>query len=49
MDCQYEYVPVDPSDHYGFLPDYTGDCIDPMAEKGIDLIADFGLRNAECS
>jgi hypothetical protein len=35
MDRQYEYVPVDPSDHNGFLPDHTSDCIDPMAEKGI--------------
>jgi hypothetical protein len=35
MDRQYEYVPVDPSDHYGFLPDHTSDCIDPMDEKGI--------------
>jgi len=36
MDCQYEYVPVDPSDHYGFLPDHTGDGIDPVAEKRVD-------------
>jgi hypothetical protein len=35
MDRQYEYVPVDPSDHNGFLPDHTNDCIDPMAEKRI--------------
>jgi hypothetical protein len=35
MDRQYQYVPVDPSDHNGFLPDHTNDCIDPMAEKGI--------------
>jgi hypothetical protein len=36
MDRQYQYVPVDPSDHNGFLPDHTSDCIDPMAEKRID-------------
>jgi len=35
MDCQYEYVPVDPSDHYGFLSHHTGECIDPMAEKRV--------------
>jgi hypothetical protein len=35
MDCQYEYVPADPSDHYGFLSHHTGDCINPVAEKGI--------------
>jgi hypothetical protein len=35
MDCQYEYVPIDPSDHYGFLSHHTGERIDPMAEKGI--------------
>ena len=40
MDCQYEYVPVDPSDHYGFLSHHTGECIDPMAEKRVtSLIA----------
>ncbi len=35
MDCQYQYVPVDPSNYYGFLPDHTSDCIDPVVEKGI--------------
>jgi hypothetical protein len=38
MDCQYEYVPTNPSDHYGFLPHHTSDCFDPMAEEGMRLL-----------
>ena len=33
MDCQYEYVFVNPFDHYGFLPYHAGEYIDPMAEE----------------
>jgi hypothetical protein len=33
MDCKYEYVFVDPSNHYGFLSDHTDDCFDPVAEE----------------
>jgi hypothetical protein len=33
--CQYQYVPANPSDRYGFLPHHPGDYIDPVAEKGI--------------
>ena len=41
LDCQYKYVFVNPSDHYGLLFDHTGDCIDPMAEERVrQLIAD---------
>ena len=36
MDCQYKYVFVNPSDHYGFLSYHTGEYIDPMAEERID-------------
>ncbi len=36
MDCQYQYVPADPSDHYGFLPHYAGEWGNPVAEKRID-------------
>ena len=36
MDCQYEYVFVNPFDHYGFLPYHAGEYIDPMAEERID-------------
>jgi hypothetical protein len=47
MDRQYQYVPVDPSDYYGFLPHHTGDCIDPVVEKGINsLVADGGLHRS---
>jgi hypothetical protein len=35
MGCQYQYVPANPSDRYGFLPHHPGDYIDPVAEKGI--------------
>jgi len=33
MDRQYEYVFIDPFDHYGFLPYHTGERIDPVAEE----------------
>jgi hypothetical protein len=48
MDCQYEYVFVNPSDHYGFLPYHTGEYIDPMAEERIDQeapISKHQMRN----
>ena len=35
MGRQYEYIFVNPSDHYGFIPHHTGECIDPMAEERI--------------
>ena len=35
MDCQYEYVSVDPFDHYGFLSHHTSEFTDPLAEKGM--------------
>jgi hypothetical protein len=35
MDRQYQYVPINPSDRYGFLPYHPGDWIDPVAEEGI--------------
>jgi hypothetical protein len=35
MDRQHQYVPVDPSGHYGFLPHHTGECFDPVAEKRV--------------
>jgi|APFre7841882590_1041340.scaffolds.fasta_scaffold04691_2 hypothetical protein len=48
MDCQYEYVFVNPSDHYGFLSYHTGEYIDPMAEERIDQeapISKHQMRN----
>jgi len=33
MDCQYEYVLIDPFDHHGFLSYHPGERIDPLAEK----------------
>jgi hypothetical protein len=33
MDCQYEYVFVNPFDHNGFLPHHTSQCADQMVEK----------------
>jgi hypothetical protein len=33
MDCQYQYVPADPSDHHGFLSYHPDERIDPVAEK----------------
>ena len=45
MDCQYEYIFVDPFDHYGFLSYCPIECIDPVVEKGINyLIADGGRQ-----
>jgi len=38
MDRQYQYVPINPSDRYGFLPDHPGDWIDPVAEEGITSV-----------
>ena len=38
MDRQHQYVPIDPSDHYGFLPDHTGEWINPVAEKRVKLL-----------
>jgi hypothetical protein len=35
MDRQYQYVPINPSDRYGFLPHHPGDWIDPVVEEGI--------------
>jgi hypothetical protein len=35
MDRQHQYVPVDPSDYYGFLPHHSGKWIDPVAEAGM--------------
>jgi hypothetical protein len=35
MGGQYEYVFVNSSDHYGFLPHHTNQCIDPVVEKGM--------------
>jgi hypothetical protein len=35
MDCQYQYVPANPSDRNGFLPHHPVECIDPVAEEGI--------------
>jgi hypothetical protein len=35
MDCQYEYVFVGDSDHYGFLPYHAGERIDKVAEERI--------------
>jgi hypothetical protein len=46
MDCQYEYVFVNPFDYYGFLPYHTGECVDPLAEKGVRF--DCRFRIAEC-
>ena len=46
MDCQYEYVFVNPFDYYGFLPYRTGECVDPLAEKGVRF--DCRFRIAEC-
>ena len=37
MDRQHQYVLVDPSDHYGFLPHYAGEWGNPVAEEGIKL------------
>jgi len=37
MDCQYEYVFVDPFNHYGFLPYHPGECIDTVAEERIEF------------
>lgn len=35
MDCQYEYVLIDPFDHHGFLSYHPGERIDPLAEKRV--------------
>jgi len=37
MDRQYEHIFIGDSDHYGFLPYYTGERIDPVAEKRIEF------------
>jgi hypothetical protein len=37
MDRQYEHILVNPSDHYGFIPHHTGECIDPVAEERIEF------------
>jgi len=45
MDCQYEYIFVNPSDNNGLLSHHTGQCADPLAEERIRKfqIADCGL------
>jgi len=43
MDCQYQYVPINPSDRYGFLPHHPGDCIDPVVEAGVEEKAPISL------
>jgi hypothetical protein len=35
MDCEYEYVFVNPPNHHGFLPHRASQRIDPLVEKGI--------------
>jgi hypothetical protein len=35
MDRQYQYISIDPTDHYGFLPHHAGEWIDSVAEEGI--------------
>jgi hypothetical protein len=36
MDRQYEYDFVGDSNHYGFLSYRSGECIDQVAEEGIN-------------
>jgi len=33
MDCQYQYLSVDTSDHYGFLSYNADQCIDPLFKE----------------
>jgi hypothetical protein len=35
MDCEYEYVFVNPLNHHGFLPYRASQPIDPLVEKRI--------------
>jgi hypothetical protein len=45
MGCQYEYVPVGDSDHYGVLSYDAIICADPVAKARITLqIADCGIE-----
>jgi hypothetical protein len=36
MDCQHEYVSAGDSDYHGLLLDDPGECINQVAEKGIN-------------
>ena len=36
MGRQYEYVFVGNSNYYGFLSYYPGECVDQVAEKGVN-------------
>ena len=36
MDCEYEYVFVNPPNHHGFLPHHASQRIDPLVEKRIN-------------
>jgi hypothetical protein len=37
MVCEHKYLLVSFFNHYGFLPDHTGECVDPVAEERIEF------------
>lgn len=52
MDRQYEHLFIGDSDYHGFLPNDSGERVDPVAEKGVKFNSGFrieegGLKSLE--